>query len=30
MVDEPLSFMARLKRHHNFPLASVYATAEMD
>jgi len=27
MVDEPLSFMARLKRHHIFRVASVYAIA---
>ena len=27
MTDEPLSFMARLKRHHIFRVASVYAIA---
>ncbi|MGH8321438.1 MAG: hypothetical protein ACRESI_05735, partial [Gammaproteobacteria bacterium] len=27
MVDEPLSFMARLKRHHIFRVASAYAVA---
>lgn len=27
MADEPLSFMARLKRHHIFRVASVYAIA---
>ncbi|MHB8424159.1 MAG: hypothetical protein ACYDB9_03255 [Gammaproteobacteria bacterium] len=27
MADEPSSFMARLKRHHIFRVASVYAIA---